>query len=51
MHTKSQVSTVFKQFKMFSKNQTRYKICAIQIDNAMEFVCLNQFLIEHGIRH
>lgn len=51
LHTKSQALAAFERFKLFSENQTGFKIKTIQTDNAKEFVVFNTFLLKHGIQH
>jgi len=46
LHTKSQALAAFERFKLFSENQTCFKIKAIQTDNANEFVVYNIFLLK-----
>jgi len=43
MNTKSQVLVAFERLKVFSKNQTRFKLFTIQTDNAKEFLALQLF--------
>jgi len=51
MHKKSQVINIFKTFKALVENQTGHKICALQTDNAREYLSLTHFLHQHGIHH
>jgi len=51
MHKKSQVINIFKTFKGLVEKQTGYTICALQTDNAREYLSLTPFLHHHGIQH
>ena len=51
LHNKSQALNSLICFKTFAENQTGFKLCAIQTDNAKEFLCLKPFTQLHGIFH
>lgn len=48
---KSQVQTVFIEFKNYIELQCNRKIRAIQTDNGGKFIALKPFLSDHGIAH
>ena len=51
MATKSSVSTIFPQFKIFVETRFQAKIKTLYSDNGGEFISLKPFLNLHGISH
>jgi len=51
LHHKSQALNMLIRFKQFAENQTGFKLCVIQTDNAKEFICLKPFTKKFGILH
>ena len=51
LHQKSQALDMLICFKQFAENQTGFKLCVIQSDNAKEFICFKPFTQKFGILH
>ena len=51
MHSKSQVYSIFLQFKKMVELQLGVKLKAIQTNNAKEFVHLSNYLKSEGVLH
>ena len=51
LHSKSQVMSVFIQFKLYVETQTSHILKSIQTDNAKEFLSLKTYFASHGIHH
>lgn len=51
LKTKSDVKTIFPQFKALVENRFQSKIKTLYSDNGGEYVGLKSFLTQHGISH
>ncbi len=51
MATKSDVSSIFPQFKNLVENKFQTKIKSLYLDNGCEFIALKQYFSIHGISH
>ena len=51
LHSKSQVLSIFVQFKQMAELQLGTKLKCLQSDNAKEYVALTKFLSAEGIMH
>ena len=51
MHNKSQVNSIFVQFKQMAELQLGTKLKCLQSDNAKEYIALVKFLSAEGIVH
>jgi len=50
LHARSQVSSLFINFKTYAETQTSFKLKSLQIENAKEFLVLNKLFPQYGIR-